>query len=864
MYDRGDRAYNGPSSWRMLLLRIGDKCSEYAGLSEAKEHIDACFGVLSREWEESRDDILMFLLQCAEQLPHKIPFYGVLVGLMNLEDENMAKEVVESTQNNLQAALYSEDCIRIRVLLRFVSVLMCCKVVQPGSVVETFETLLSSAATTVDEEAGNPAWQSRADFYVSCILFCLPWCGAELVEQVPDEIDRVMAAVQSYLSIRKRCLDIGFQVFEREEDDVINKKDFLEDLWDRIQTFTNCGWKADSVPRPYLLFEAQLVVGKVHDFGPVSCSDQPPSLSSLSAVSFGREKHVADLKYPRRLQRLNIFPADKIEIMQPIDRFIVEEYLLDVLFFFSGCRKECTTYMAGLPVPFRYEYLMAETIFSQLLLLPHAPFKPLYYTLVIIDLCKALPGAFPSVIASAVRTLFDKIEYLDMECRSRLIFWFSHHLSNFRFVWPWEDWAFVIDHPKWSPQRIFVQEVLEKEVRLSYWDKIKQSVDHANSLEQLLPPRGGTCFKFSTEEGKEITSAQSLSSELSGMVKGRKTSRELSTWLEEKIVSVHGSRIALEVVVQTLLHIGSKSFTHLTTVLERYGRVISSLCSDEEKQVALIEEVSSFWTNNCQMTAMTIERMMAYRLVSNLAIVAWVFSPANVEQFHLSDHPWEILRNAANKTFNRISDLRKDIASIKKSIISADESALNAKQELEAAESKLEIVHGEPVQTEKPGRLKRLKAISEKANEQSVSARESLEAKEALLARALEENKALLYSLYANFSSVLSQRLEKVCVDGKLPVLESTDVDEMRVDSEEQQKMQLDSLNGNSDNRTRKSYDVGEQEQWCRSTLGHVKAFSRQYASEIWPHIDNLNKEVFQDAHPIFKKAVYAGLGVLS
>lgn len=47
------------------------------------------------------------------------------------------------------------------------------------------------------------------------------------------------------------------------------------------------------------------------------------------------------------------------------------------------------------------------------------------------------------------------------------------------------------------------------------------------------------------------------------------------------------------------------------------------------------------------------------------------------------------------------------------------------------------------MQAEKPGRLKRLKAYAEKAREQSVSVRESLDAKEALLARALEENKVL-------------------------------------------------------------------------------------------------------------------------
>ncbi|CAN1264002.1 Nuclear cap-binding protein subunit 1 [Linum perenne] len=49
---------------------------------------------------------------------------------------------------------------------------------------------------------------------------------------------------------------------------------------------------------------------------------------------------------------------------------------------------------------------MAETIFAQLLLLPQPPCNPLYNTLVIMNLCKALPGAFPAVVAGAVRALF--------------------------------------------------------------------------------------------------------------------------------------------------------------------------------------------------------------------------------------------------------------------------------------------------------------------------------------------------------------------------------------------------------------------------------------------------------------------------
>lgn len=71
---------------------------------------------------------------------------------------------------------------------------MCSKVLQPTSLVVVFETLLSSAAITIDEEKGNPSWQACADFYVICILSCLPWGGAELAE------------VRPFLALNKRCL----------------------------------------------------------------------------------------------------------------------------------------------------------------------------------------------------------------------------------------------------------------------------------------------------------------------------------------------------------------------------------------------------------------------------------------------------------------------------------------------------------------------------------------------------------------------------------------------------------------------------------------------------------------------------------
>jgi len=47
--------------------------------------------------------------------------------------------------------------------------------------------------------------------------------------------------------------------------------------------------------------------------------------------------------------------------------------------------------------------------------------------------------------------------------------------SNFAFVWPWDAWAAVARQPEWSPQRMFAAEVLEKELRLAYFQKVKEA-----------------------------------------------------------------------------------------------------------------------------------------------------------------------------------------------------------------------------------------------------------------------------------------------------------------------------------------------------------------------------------------------------
>lgn len=60
---------------------------------------------------------------------------------------------------------------------------------------------------------------------------------------------------------------------------------------------------------------------------------------------------------------------------------------------------------AGLPLPYKCESLLAETLFSQMLRVPLPAHKPVAYGALMVDLCKLLP-TFPRSMSACVRECF--------------------------------------------------------------------------------------------------------------------------------------------------------------------------------------------------------------------------------------------------------------------------------------------------------------------------------------------------------------------------------------------------------------------------------------------------------------------------
>lgn len=208
---------------------------------------------------------------------------------------------------------------------------------------------------------------------------------------------------------------------------------------------------------------------------------------------------------PRIVFRL-FTEADCSDVSSPlpkatsIERFLVEE---DLNWIISNnylnrqvCARELLGYIRGESIPL--EHCIVEVIFSQLFRLPDAPYLELFYSALFIELCRKSPHRFTDVLTQATHILYKRTSHMQLTCVERFVRWFSYHLSNFHFRWMWDEWSDCIDLDEFNSTKVFVREVLERCVRLSYYKKVVEMVPE--EFAPLLPRE--PVFFFVVDDGK--------------------------------------------------------------------------------------------------------------------------------------------------------------------------------------------------------------------------------------------------------------------------------------------------------------------------------------------------------------------------
>jgi nuclear cap-binding protein subunit 1 len=119
------------------------------------------------------------------------------------------------------------------------------------------------------------------------------------------------------------------------------------------------------------------------------------------------------------------------------------------------------------------EDVAVDAVFSQLFQLPGPEHKLVYYHSVLTEACKIAPAAIAPSLGRAIRYLYRNVDSMDLELSYRFMDWFAHHLSNFGFTWKWTEWIDNVDLPDLDPRKAFIQGALDKEIRLSFAQRIK-------------------------------------------------------------------------------------------------------------------------------------------------------------------------------------------------------------------------------------------------------------------------------------------------------------------------------------------------------------------------------------------------------
>ena len=150
--------------------------------------------------------------------------------------------------------------------------------------------------------------------------------------------------------------------------------------------------------------------------------------------------------------------------------------------------------------------------------------------------------------------------------------------------------------------------------------------------------------------------------------------------------------------IETILHLGSRSFSHFLNATERYLDTLRFLTPDPPSRRLLLDGVGNYWRRSSQMRLMTIDKYIQYGIVEGPDVVDWVFQPkegsGGGEQgdgWTDFEH-WEVLRMTLDKFVGRVAGVRRRVKNVEREDEAAR--ARKAAEKIERGEGLGEDVDG--------------------------------------------------------------------------------------------------------------------------------------------------------------------------
>jgi hypothetical protein len=652
---RGDsyQHYQQQLSIEDRIALLGETGSRNVEIGNLARDIDA---ELNRGHDDDKiKQLTTKICRCIVSFPTRIGVYATLIGLISTKHYNVAIQIINTLHASYPVYLEAQSWQEALTIIQLLSSLINCQIIRPSALLSQYEFLLESTL-----EDNIP--QVRSDYFVYTVLSCLPYVAQELATNVEtqENFEKMLNTIEVYLA--KRSKDHLNVIRVWTSDDSTIQMDYLDSLWVQVKNFRANGWNETFLRKPYVEKEyKETFVANV---------------LPMNSPTFQLPAHNSKTVYPSPRIVFRVFEDDAAEgdLQIPgsdkIERFCIENHIRAIIDEVSSDLKACSRHLRNM---FRSEqlpmkHLLIETILGELFVLPRPKHDEILYHTLLYEFTKIFQGDLRAAINSksvdeqknnydiilneAVKVLYDNLETMNTTCFTRFVHWFSFHLNNYKFVYPWQAWQDATCKEVSSPKAVFVRDILDRCVRFSFHKKINTLVEA--HIANLMPPEASVQYKPVFADNPN---AEEMAAKVKKLIIEKADAKTICQTLNIVIDNVElpedfvlqdeklsDKLLKVDIFTAVILDIASKSLTHLSSAIGKFRNVFKSLTKVPQGQIQLLQTMHSCLETHPQLQVILVDKLLKAELVDSMEVCNWVFSEP-MKPHHMKSFLWEILNN---------------------------------------------------------------------------------------------------------------------------------------------------------------------------------------------------------------------------
>ncbi|KAG9250873.1 MIF4G like-domain-containing protein [Emericellopsis atlantica] len=630
--------------------------------------------------DEMRRSFIDLSMQLHVEQPLKTPFLAAVILVANVKKQELAGEVLARLATETEGAIQKGEWRTVKLHLKLLACLQ--SLLEDEGIFPLLDELFSRAADLQTASSEDTIGTEIVKIILLTIPYILVASPGQLSQQKAAELMEKTDIIASEPHALQAIVDPFHP--ETQEQNPGKSQSLCMLLQNQLQAEAAKDWELKCLPRPWQMpledieLQEKLSTPPKHALPtvniPTTVIAGPRALFPEMYLSVYADQDAESVPPLTSISSSLIRDGlvDTINILN-FNRNVVARYLLDIDSYFADGTfvKRATAFddLRNFPADrstWKPEDVAVDTVFSQLFALPHPECKLVYYHSILTEACKLAPAAIAPSLGRAIRYLYRNNPRMDLELSYRFVDWFSHHLSNFGFTWKWAEWADDTSLPAMHPSIWFLEGALDKEIRLSFAQRIQKTVpDPYQALigpekEQDVPP-----FKFAnpdvpfSKEGQEI-----------GQLLRRKAADDeiapviLSIQAQANSQNLDPYVTCTDVFMTAVCWVGSKSLSHVLACIDRTkARLLELSNASEASRMQVVTAVMSYWHAHPGVAISIIEKLLNYSVITPIAVINWALqgnestSGASGGEALAKAHVFEIVSNTVAKVTNRVRQL---------------------------------------------------------------------------------------------------------------------------------------------------------------------------------------------------------------